>query len=201
MGLLQIHTGSCSWDFKSWLKIGLTFHGNMTAEKARVKAWEEKGGCRIRESSLFSLSCGSHLNLLVMSMAAGKHLRSWKGIAAPLVALLTCVPPIQPTPPSPPAHSSRSKCLSPAELISSRSKKDWFVCVRLQRGGEWARRSEGEKEKRERQRYESGRTVAEVCVYQRFTPAVSQASRWTSSQTTCLLSCRVHSPVSACLPV
>lgn len=198
IGPLQIHTGSSFWNFKSWLKIALTFHGNMTAEKALVKAWEEKGACRIRESSLFSLSSRLHLNLLIMSAAAGNHLCSWEGITVLLVALLTCVPPIQP----PPAHSSHSKCLSPAELISSRSKKDWFVCVCLQRGAEWARRSEGrEKERGEDKGMSRGGLLPRSVFTQRFTPAVSQASRWTSSQTTCLFSCRVHSPVSACLPV
>lgn len=201
MGPLQIHTGSCTWDFKSCLKIGLTFHGNMTAEKARVKAWEEKGACRIRESSLFSLSSGSHLNLLVMSTAAGKHLRSWKGITVPLVALLTRVPPIQPSPSSPtqPIHHAQNASHRLSSSPAGRRKIDLFVYVCKEGPNEQG--AAKKKKKRERQRYELGRTVAEVCVYQRFTPAVSQASRWTSSQTTCLLSCRVHSPISACLPV
>lgn len=50
-----------------------------------------------RESSLFFLNSSSHLNLLVMSMAVGKHLLSGKGATVLLVPLFECIPPTAPS--------------------------------------------------------------------------------------------------------
>lgn len=85
------------------------------------------------------LNSSSLLKLLVMSTAAGSHLLSWKGATVLLIMLFGCIPPAVPPPPS--GHSSHSKCLSLAQLISRRSKKDWFVCVQRQREGAGARMS------------------------------------------------------------
>lgn len=68
--------------------------------------WEEVEclrGCREkrvqdqRASSLFFLNSSSHPNLLVMSMAAGKHLLSGKGATVLLVPLFGCIPPTAPS--------------------------------------------------------------------------------------------------------
>lgn len=65
-----------------------------------------------------------------MSTAAGKHLYSWKGITVPLVALLTYVPPIQPSSPSPqPIHHTQNASHRPSSSPAGRRKIDLFVYV------------------------------------------------------------------------
>lgn len=81
-------------------------------------------------------------------------------------------------------HSSHSKCLSPAKLISSRSKKDWFVCVQMEGGAREGERAEG-KDRVESRQIPSG-------VYQRFTPLLSRAD--CLKLTMYLLSYNVHTP-------
>lgn len=118
--------------------------------------WEEVEclrGCREkrvqdqRASSLFFLNSSSHLNLLVMSMAAGKHLLSGKRRHCLARPALRMHPSNSPLPH--PIHHTQNASHWPSSSPAGRRKIDLFVY----RGKE-SEGSEKELKKRKRQRWE-----------------------------------------------
>lgn len=110
-----------------------------------------------RESSLFFLNSSSHLNLLVMSMAVGKHLLSGKGATVLLVPLFECIPPTAPS--LIPFITLKMPLTGQAHL---QQVEERLICLftEAKRAREW----EGAQKKGEDRGESRGRLDTEVCV-------------------------------------